>query len=343
MLQTEAALALVNAELHRIPPAHAAAIAAVCEPERYDIGALGREAAAHGNPVLPLVQAIRAAVPAGLANSVHFGATSQDILDTAAMLVAHRACAPLLESIRGAARAAARLARDHRETPMAGRTLLQQAEPITFGMTAAGWLVALGEAADRLAQVRETRLAVQLGGAVGRLTGYPAEGLAKRLGLQAPRLPWHTNRSRISDLAGALGGACGAIGKVARDVTLLAQTEVSEVSEAHPGLSSAMPHKRNPVAAVCAVASAMQAPGLVATLLAAMVQEHGRAAGAWHAEWRPLKELLISTGSAASWLHECLEHLRVNETALAANVAGLGDPDLEACAAFVDLALEAHG
>jgi 3-carboxy-cis,cis-muconate cycloisomerase len=343
MLETEAALAQVWAELDRIPASHAAAIAAVCEPERYDTSTIGRAAAEHGNPVLPLVQAIRAIVPTEMANSVHFGATSQDILDTASMLIAHRSLGHVLESLRGAKGAAARLAQVYRETPMAGRTLLQRAEPITFGMTAAGWLVALGEAFSRLAQVRETRLAVQLGGAVGRLTGYPAQKLAGKLGLQAPQWPWHTNRSRVCDLAGALGGACGVVGKVARDVTLLAQSEVGEVSEAHPGSSSAMPHKRNPVAAISAVACAMQAPGLVATLLAAMVQEHGRAAGAWHAEWRPLRELLISTGSAASWLHACLEGLQVNEAALAANVAGLGVADLAACAAFVDLALEAYG
>jgi 3-carboxy-cis,cis-muconate cycloisomerase len=334
MLETEAALAEAWAELDRIPASHAAAIRAVCTPERYDIAALGLAAAEHANPVLPLVRAIRGNAGGEAAPSVHFGATSQDILDTAAMLVAYRACAPILASMRGAAAAAARLARQHRESPMMARTLLQPAEPITFGVTAGGWLIALSEAASRLAHVRESRLAVQLGGPVGVLVGYPAKKLAEKLGLQAPRWAWHTNRSRISELAGALGGACGVLGKVARDVTLLAH---GEVSEARPGSSSAMPHKRNPVASISALGCAMQAPGLVATLHATMVQELQRAAGAWHAEWMPLRDLLVCTGSAAAWLHECLDGLRFHGSAVDR------EPDLAACRAYVDLALEAYG
>ncbi len=330
MLETEAALADVWAQLDRIPVSHSAAIREVCEPSRYDIAALGREAAAHGNPVLPLVLAIRSHLDDAIAPSVHFGATSQDILDTAAMLVSHRACEHTLASMRGAAEAAARLAREHRDTPTMARTLLQEAEPITFGVVAAGWLIAVSEAGQRLVQVQRTRLAVQLGGPVGVLTGYSAKMLGERLGLQAPQWAWHTNRSRISELAGALGGACGVIGKVARDVTLL------DVSEARPGLSSSMPHKRNPVAAISALACAMQAPGLVATLHSAMVQELQRAAGAWHAEWKPLRDLLVCTGSAAAWLHESLTGLSVHESCSAT-------PDLDACHAYVDLALEAFG
>jgi 3-carboxy-cis,cis-muconate cycloisomerase len=261
------------------------------------------------------------------------------------MLVAHRALGALLDDLAGAAGATARLARDHRATPMAGRTLLQLAEPVTFGMTAAGWLVALDEAADRLREVRRARLAVQVGGPVGRPVAYQ-EKLALRLDLASPLLPWHTNRLRIADLAGALGGAAGVIGKVARDITLLAQSEVAEVSEASPGASSAMAHKRNPIAAVMAVSCAMQAPGLVATLLAAMIQEHGRAAGAWHAEWRPQRELLISTGSAAAWLRASLGGLRIHPDAMAANLGLLDTADVEggmqAATVFVDRALAAH-
>uniref|UniRef100_UPI001FE85F0C lyase family protein n=1 Tax=Allorhizocola rhizosphaerae TaxID=1872709 RepID=UPI001FE85F0C len=160
------------------------------------------------------------------------------------------------------------------------------------------------------------------GGAVGTQPAVP--GLAARLGLAEPAMSWHTNRGRVGELAAALGLACGAVGKVARDVTLLAQTEVGEVHEASPGRSTAMPHKRNPVASICAVASAMQSPGLVATVLSAMVQEHQRAAGAWHAEWRPMRELLISTGSAAAWLRACLTGLRVNRDAMAANLSAGG-------------------
>jgi 3-carboxy-cis,cis-muconate cycloisomerase len=211
---------------------------------------------------------------------------------------------------------------------MAGRTLLQHALPITFGQKAAGWMTGLDEAAARLEEVRRTRLAAQLGGAAGTLASLGADGpavlafLAEDLGLADPAMPWHTDRTRIADLAGALGTVAGAIGKAAGDVVLLAQTEVGEVREgvAGRGGSSTLPHKRNPVAAVLARAGADQAPGLVATLLASMAQEHERAAGAWHAEWRPLSALLLSTGSAAVWLRDCLEHLEVDVATMRANL-----------------------
>ncbi|HET6211908.1 MAG TPA: 3-carboxy-cis,cis-muconate cycloisomerase [Micromonosporaceae bacterium] len=353
LLDVEAALARAQAAIGVIPPAAAAAVVEACRPERYPISALGRAAAGSGNPVLPLVHAIRAALPAELADSVHKGATSQDILDTAAMLIAHRATGPLLADLDVAAGAAARLARTHRDTAMAGRTLLQQAEPTTFGLKAAGWLVALDEAIDRIVEVRRSRLAVQLGGAAGTLAGYGESALelpprvAAELGLAEPLLPWHTDRTRVAELAGALGTTCGVLGKIARDITLLAQSEVGEVVEGNPGESSAMPHKRNPVAAVSALACAAQAPGLVGTVLTAMVQEHERAAGGWHAEWRPMRELLVATGSAAAWLRDCLAGLVVNEPALAANLAQLheltgrrGSPG--AAGALVDRALAAH-
>jgi 3-carboxy-cis,cis-muconate cycloisomerase len=356
MLDAEAALATAQAKLGLVPADAAAAIAAACRPERYDIAALGREAAGPGNPVLPLVRALREAVGGDAAAFVHSGATSQDILDTASMLVARRALGSLLSDLAGASDAAARLASSHRDTAMAGRTLLQHALPVTFGLTAAGWLAALDTAAARLAEVRRTRLAVQLGGPVGTLDRWGEAGpelvvgFAAELGLAAPDLPWHADRTRVGELAGALGVAAGAVGKAARDVTLLAQSEVGEVGEAAGGASSAMAHKRNPVASVLALGCAAQAPGLVATLLAAMAQEHQRAAGAWHAEWRPLRELLTCVGSAAAWLRECLAGLTVDEDAMAANLsrlaaaAGLSDPRgrLGAAGTLVDRALAAH-
>lgn len=323
MLEVESALAAAQAEAGLIPAGHAAAIADACQP--FDIGALARGAAEAGNPVYPLVLAIRARVSAGVAASVHKGATSQDILDTAAMLVADRCLGVLLDDVAGAVSAANRLSREHGDVPMSGRTLLQRAEPVTFGHTCAMWVAGLEEAAKRLIEIRRSRLTVQFGGAVGLGEALPS--LAVRLGLADADLPWHTNRVRVAELASALGVACGAIGKVARDVTLLAQTEVGEVEEGTPGPSSAMPHKRNPVAAICALASAMQAPGLVGTVLAAMVQEHGRAAGAWHAEWRPIRELLLCTGSAAAWLRQSLGGLRVNAGAMAAKLSRPGGQD----------------
>jgi 3-carboxy-cis,cis-muconate cycloisomerase len=324
LLDVEAALARAS----DAPADVASELSAACRAERFDIAALGAASAAAGNPVIPLVRALRAAVSPAAAAHVHKGATSQDILDSASMLVAHRALGPLLDDLTDAAEAAALLAEAHRDTPVAARTLLQQALPTTFGLVAAGWLTALDAAADRLAEVRVHRLAAQLGGAAGTLamlTPSTVGRLARELGLAEPPLPWHTDRTRVADLAGALGTAAGTVGKAARDIVLYAQTEVGEVSEGRPGGSSAMPHKHNPVAAVSASACAAQAPGLVATLLGAMPQEHQRAAGGWHAEWRPLRTLLVSTGSAAYWLRECLTHLRVDAARMRANLSLTGD------------------
>jgi len=330
LLDVEAALARATARAGLIPEGYAAAITAACRAERFDVAALGEDAAEGGNPVIPLVRALTAAVPGDAAGWVHWGATSQDILDSAAMLVARRALGPLLDDLDGAADAAARLADDHRGTLMAGRTLLQQALPITFGLKAAGWLVGLDQAAARLDQIRQTRLAVQLGGAAGTLASLGDDGLrvlaglAEELDLAEPRMAWHTERSRCTELASGLGQAAAALGKIAGDVVLLASTEVAEVSEGGPpgrGGSSTLPHKANPVAAVSARACAAQAPGLVATLLvAASHAEHERAAGAWHAEWRPLRDLLRAVGSAAAWLRDCLEHLQVDAARMAANL-----------------------
>jgi 3-carboxy-cis,cis-muconate cycloisomerase len=331
MLDAEAALAWARG----LPAEVVDAIAAV----RLDPRELGERAAESGNPVVPLVAALRER----LGPEVHRGATSQDILDTAAMLVVRDALVPLREDLAAAADAAAKLAADHRATPMIARTLLQQAVPTTFGLKAAGWMSALDAAGRRLAAFRP---AAQLGGPAGTLDGLGPEVLARyatSLGLDEPALPWHTDRTRIGELAGALGTASGAIAKAAGDVVLLAQTEVGEVREAAPGGSSSMPHKRNPVAAISARACARQAPGLVATLLAAMEHEHERAAGAWHAEWAPLRALLVSTGSAADWLRTCLEGLQVDAERMRANLPRPDDGAVASAAALVDRALAARG
>jgi 3-carboxy-cis,cis-muconate cycloisomerase len=345
LLEVEGVLAVTQAAAGLVPRGAAEAIVAACRPENFDLAVLGGAAAAGGNPVIPLVAALRDAVGPAAAVHVHGGATSQDILDTAAMLLAHRALGPVLADLGGAAESAAALARRHRDTPMAGRTLLQRAVPVTFGLLAAGWLTGLDAAAGRLAQVRRTRLAVQFGGAAGTLAGFGQAGLdlprrlAAALGLAEPPIPWHTDRTRVADLAGALATAAGAVAKPARDVTLLAQTELGEVTEGRPGGSSSMPHKRNPVAAVSALAAAAQAPGLAATLFAAMPHELQRAAGAWHAEWRPMRELLTSVGSAAAWLHECLSGLRVHPERMREHLPGR---DTGLAGPLVDRALAAH-
>ena len=329
MLDTEAALARAEARTGLIPAEHAVAITEACAAGRFDIAEIGRAAEAPGNHVEPLVRRLRDAVGGAAADYLHAGATSQDILDTATMLVARQALSAVVADVDAAGDAAARLAADHRHTVMAGRTLLQQALPTTFGAKAAGWLSGLDDGAEVLQSVRDGRLAVQLGGGAGTLASLHPHGpelvafLAEELGLPAPALPWHTNRTRIAELAGALGVAAAAVGKPARDVTLLAQTEVGEVREVAPGRgrSSTMPQKRNPVAAVATLANTASAPGLVAAVLAAAAgHEHERAAGAWHAEWHPLRELFVAVGSAAAWLADCLAHLEVDGARMRANL-----------------------
>ena len=330
MLDAEAALARALAAAGVIGEEDAEAIAGACVAERFDAAAIAAAATGAGNPVVPLKAALTEAVAGPAAQHVHRGATSQDILDTAAMLVAARALDPLLDDLLAARAAAAALARAHRDTPVAGRTLLQQAVPVTFGLKAAGWMAGLEDARRWLNELRVERLAAQLGGAAGTLASLGeagpavAEAYAEALGLPEPVLPWHTLRGRIGELASALAVTSGAVAKVARDVILLSQTEVAEVREAHLGGSSAMPHKRNPVAAISALACAQQAPGLAATLLGAMAHEHERAAGSWHAEWRPLSELLRSTGSAVAWLRESLEGLEADTERMRANLDATG-------------------
>jgi 3-carboxy-cis,cis-muconate cycloisomerase len=336
LLDVEGALARSAARLGLVSTTAADAVTAACaDPGRLDLAAVVAKAADAGNPVPPLVRALRDAVGPHAAHAVHVGATSQDILDTALLLLARDAVAAIDTDLAAAAEAAARLAQDHRDDVVMGRTLLQQALPTTFGLKAAGWLAGLDGARLRLAEV-VISLPVQYGGAAGTLAAGAGSGVALRtalaseLGLADTPVPWHTVRLPIADLAGVLGAAAGVVATVAVDVVLLAQTEVGEVSEGGDarGGSSAMPHKRNPVAAISARACARRAPGLVATLFSAMEQEQERAAGAWHSEWPTLTELLTTVGSAASWLAESLSGLRPDAARMAATVAAARDPEL---------------
>ncbi|WP_107655492.1 3-carboxy-cis,cis-muconate cycloisomerase [Nocardia suismassiliense] len=351
MLDFEAALALASAAVGEIPAEAAAAIERCCQAEQYDIAELGAAAVGIGNPAGPLVRALTARVVPEAAAYVHLGATSQDVFDTAAMLVTARALTALRADLHACADRLAHLAEEHSGTVLAGRSLLQQAPPVTFGLTAAGWLGGVVAALDRIDVLLQDRLAVQFGGAVGTLAALRGNGvpvlseLAHRLGLAEPVLPWHTERSRIAEIAGVLGQTSGAAAKIARDITLLAQTEIAEVAEHGPpgsGGSSTMPHKRNPVAAVLAAGSAAQAPGLVATLLAAAAHEHQRAAGSWHAEWRPLTELLRSTGSAVHWLRVCLDRLQVDAQRMRADLDSTGGQLLAEHVA-IELVSASHG
>jgi 3-carboxy-cis,cis-muconate cycloisomerase len=332
LLDVEAALAGAEADLGVIPAGAATAIAASCQAERFDPDQLGRAARLGGNPVIPLVEALTAAVPVEGRAWVHHGATSQDVLDTAAMLIIGRTLAPIDRDLAGLAGSLAALADRHRDTLMAGRTLLQQALPITFGLKAAGWLVAVLDVRSQVAAVR-SRLAVQLGGAAGTLASLGgdgpavAAGLAARLSLAEPIVPWHTSRQRVAEVAAALGQAAGAAAKIANDIALLMQTEVGEAFEpAAPGRggSSTLPHKRNPVGAAAVSAAARRAHALLPVIYSGMVQEHERAVGGWQAEWLTLTELLQLAGGAVARVAETVAGLEVDEQAMAVNLARTG-------------------
>ena len=337
MLDAEAAIAQAQADSDIIPPAAADAIARACEAASFDINQLGIDAQASGNPVVPLVRALELTLPDSARPWVHHGATSQDIIDTALMLMARRAGIALLTDGDAAVVGCAALADRHRNTVMAARTLGQQATVTTFGLKAAGWLVALDSSVARLREVLQTRLAVQFGGAAGTLSALgpaaPAvlSRLAERLELADPVVPWHSDRVRVLELAAALGGVVAATGKVALDVVLLAQTEVGEVAEGDPtdgrpaqGGSSAMPHKRNPVNAILVRSAAFRAPGLVSTISSAAQQEHERAAGGWHAEWQPLRDLIHVTGGALARTRALVTGLDVRVVQMQANVDAAG-------------------
>lgn len=330
MLDVELALcrALIVAGL--APPETAEQLEAVSNAEDFDLGVLGDGAGEQGTPVPALLKELRARLGNGQASEhLHQGATSQDVLDTAMVLVVKRSARALLEDLSAAADRCAVLAERHRNTVMPGRTLLQQGAPITFGLKAAGWMSALDDCVRELRRVHR-ELPLQFGGAVGTMAALEQRGpevaraLAEELGLALPPLPWHTDRVLPARIACSLALATGAMGKVARDVTLLAQSEVAELREgagAERGGSSAMPHKRNPVGAIAVLACAQQAPGLAATLLAAMVQEHERGAGGWQAEWPSLGVLLRLTGSAASSLRTVLEEAELDAERMRANIS----------------------
>jgi 3-carboxy-cis,cis-muconate cycloisomerase len=364
MLDAEAGLARALERAGLAPPGAGAAVTRAARAADFDIAELGELSALTGNPVPGLARALTRAVGGQAGRAVHRGATSQDILDTAAMLLARTAIGAARADLVEAADATADLAREHRSTLMIGRTLLQQAVPVTFGVVAAGWLAGLDAAIQGLTWVRNTRLAAEFGGAAGTLASLGADGvrvkalLAEELGLADPPLPWHTERLRIIDVGTAMARATATLSSIARDVTLLAQTEVAEAAEGagareengagapRRGVSSAMANKNNPVASVAILGCARQVPGLLATLVASAEQEHQRAAGAWHAEWQPFGHLLQVASSAASWGSELLGGLEVDTGKMAANLAAAGGlPLAERVTALLRSALggpEAH-
>jgi len=329
LLDAESALTRVQARLGLAPAGAAEAVTGAARADRFDVRSLAERARAGGNPVIPLVADLTKAVGQEYGPSVHRGATSQDILDTAMMLVAARTLDLVLADLDRVQRALARLAAEHRDTAMPGRTLTQHAVPTTFGLKAAGWRSLVLDARDRATGVRDG-LPAQLGGAAGTLAAFTAYGagdptalaaaFARELGLEAPLLPWHTLRTPIADLAGCLAFTAGALGKIAADVLVLGRTEIAEVAEGSGGGSSAMPHKANPVRSTLIAAAARRAPQLAATLYGSMAAEDERPAGAWHAEWEPLRDLLRLVGGAARDAAELTEGLRVNADAMRRNL-----------------------
>ncbi|MFI1538387.1 3-carboxy-cis,cis-muconate cycloisomerase [Streptomyces anandii] len=329
LLDAEVALTRAQAGLGLAPAGAVPAVTRAAEADRFDVAALAERARGGGNPVIPLVADLTAAVGEEYGPYVHRGATSQDILDTAMMLVAVRALGVVLGDLARTEAALARLAREHRDTLLPGRTLTQHAVPTTFGLKAAGWRSLTLDARDRLIRVRDS-LPAQLGGAAGTLAAFAAYGAedpttlpaayARELGLAEPLLPWHTLRTPVADLAGCLALTAGALGKMAEDVLALSRTETGELAEGSGGGSSAMPHKRNPVRSTLIAAAARRAPQLAATLYGSLAAVDERPAGAWHAEWEPLRELLRLTGGAARDAAELAEGLRLYPDAMRAHL-----------------------
>ena len=343
LLDAEAALTRAQAAVGLAPAPAAEAVTSAARADRFDVRDLALRARSGGNPVIPLVADLTAAVRAAAPDAapyVHRGATSQDIMDTAAMLVARRALAPMLDDLDAAAAALAALAAAHRDTPMPGRTLTQHAVPTTFGLKAAGWRHLVLDARDRLAAVRAA-LPAQLGGAAGTLAAFHAhaeadgitddtiglrlvDAYAQATGLARPLLPWHTLRTPVADLAGALAFTAGALGKVAADVLVLSRTEIGELAEGTGGGSSAMPHKSNPVRATLIAAAARQLPALAGVLYGSMAAEDERPAGAWHAEWQTLREALRLAGGAARDTADLTAHLRISADRMRADLGATG-------------------
>jgi 3-carboxy-cis,cis-muconate cycloisomerase len=332
MLDFEVALARAEAEVGLIPAAAVAPIAAAAKAERLNVAALARQAAEAGIPTIPLVKQLTALVAAkdpSAARYVHWGATSQDVMDTGLVLQIGKGIAVLKPELQRLSAALARLAESQSRTPMIGRTWLQHAVPVTFGLKAAGWLDALERCRLRLEEAGEAARVLQIGGAAGTLATLGVRGLevaevlARALDLRLPALPWHASPDRLVALAAALALLVGVLGKMARDLSLMMQVEVAEAFEpSAPGRggSSTMPHKRNPAASAVALAAAIRVPGLVATLLAAMPQEHERGLGGWQAEWETLpKTFLLASGSLRA-MTEAMEGIRLDPRRMRANI-----------------------
>jgi 3-carboxy-cis,cis-muconate cycloisomerase len=333
MLDFEAALARAEAVAGAIPSFAATAIAAQCRAELFNVEKLRDASALAGNVAIPLVHQLRDLVAAQnkeAANFVHWGATSQDLIDTGSILQLREAFRLILKDTDQLCAALAELADQHRATPIVGRTLMQQAVPTTLGMKFAGWLDALLRHRERLHETQHRCIVLQFGGAVGTLAslGSHAEAIAKNLSaelkLPLPQISWHGHRDRTAEIATTLGLLTGTLGKIARDIALHSQTEIAEMHEpAEPGrgASSTMPHKHNPVACAAIISAAIRVPGLVSTSLAAMPQEYERGLGGWHAEWETLPEIVCLTAGALHQLAHIAPKLELDTACMSQNLA----------------------
>jgi len=332
MLIFEAALAHALATEEMIPRSAAEIIVSACKADQIDAAALSKAVSSAGNLAIPLVKQLTAAVARidnDAARYVHWGATSQDVIDSGRVLQLREAIDLITTDLAELADTLAALAHQHRATIMIGRTWMQHAQPTTLGLKIAGWLDALMRHQDRLQTLRQRLCVLQLGGATGTLASLGDRGLmvsmtlAKDLLLDLPALPWHTHRDRIAEMATTLGLLTGTLGKIARDIALHAQTEIAELAEpAAPGRggSSTMPHKRNPVACSAVLACAARVPALVSTMLAAMVQEQERALGNWQAEWETLPEIARLTSAALNHLRDLMAGLSIDAARMRANI-----------------------
>lgn len=332
MLDFEAALARAEAKVGVIPASAAEPIAAQCDAALYDLAAIAEGATRGGNTAIPLVKALTGRVAAqdkAAAGFVHWGATSQDAMDTGLVLQLRQAIGLIEADLKKLSDALAQLAQKHRQTPMVGRTWLQHALPVTFGLKAAGWLDAIERHRTRILELKPRLMVLQLGGAAGTLAALGekglvvAEALAAELKLSLPATPWHGARDRVVELGTVLALLTGTLGKMARDIALLMQTDVAEAFEPAgegKGGSSTMPHKRNPVAAAAVLAAATCVPHLAGSLLSGMAQEHERGLGGWHAEWQVLPELVQLSAGALAHMAEVAGGLEVKPEQMRANL-----------------------
>lgn len=332
MLDFEAALARAEARVGVIPAEHASAIGAKCNAELFDLSALSNDAANTGNMAIPLVKALTVLVAQeneSAARSAHWGATSQDVLDTGLILQLRQALDFFDIELLKLANNCANHADKHRQTVMAGRTWLQHATPITFGLKAAGWLSAVERHRSRIAQCRERVLVLQFGGASGTLASLGERGLdvakqlAQGLKLRLPDTPWHSQRDNLVEVASLLGMLTGTLGKIARDISLMMQSEIGEAVEPAAegrGASSTMPHKRNPVSCAVILAAATRIPGLLSTMFSAMTQEHERGLGGWHAEWQTLPQICQLAAGALEHTNHMLQGLEIDRARMRVNL-----------------------